>query len=235
MARDRAESPFSAAKQVCLRCALHHVLKHWGQTATAVTLLSAATLVNAQAAITAITGQQVNGRDAVRVEFNGATDVVPTSFKMDSPPRIAIDLPGIEAGTIARSVPLAQGNIKSIRLAAAGDRTRLVMELAEAAELRTSRDGNALVLTLEPSARTAAPKGDTVVWRKPTPAPLAKPRRCVSGPLPTPHPNPPLPRQLPRAATSHWTLPTPRSTRWPAPWPPSPAATWWSIRASKAR
>ena len=146
MARDRAESPLCAAKQVCLRCALHHVLKHWGQTATAVTLLSAATLVNAQAAITAITGQQVNGRDAVRVEFNGATDVVPTSFKMDSPPRIAIDLPGIEAGTIARSVPLAQGNIKSIRLAAAGDRTRLVMELAEAAELRTSRDGNALVV-----------------------------------------------------------------------------------------
>ena len=139
MARDRAESPLCAAKQVCLRCALHHVLKHWGQTATAVTLLSAATLVNAQAAITAITGQQVNGRDAVRVEFNGATDVVPTSFKMDSPPRIAIDLPGIEAGTIARSVPLAQGNIKSIRLAAAGDRTRLVMELAEAAELRTTR------------------------------------------------------------------------------------------------
>ena len=163
MARDRAESPLCAAKQVCLRCALHHVLKHWGQTATAVTLLSAATMVNAQAAITAITGQQVNGRDAVRVEFNGATDVVPTSFKMDSPPRIAIDLPGIEAGAIARSVPLAQGNIKSIRLAAAGDRTRLVMELAEAAELRTSRDGNALVLTLEPSARTAAPKGDTVV------------------------------------------------------------------------
>ena len=170
MARDRAESPFSAAKQVCLRCALHHVLKHWGQTATAVTLLSAATLVNAQAAITAITGQQVNGRDAVRVEFNGATDVVPTSFKMDSPPRIAIDLPGIEAGTIARSVPLAQGNIKSIRLAAAGDRTRLVMELAEAAELRTSRDGNALVLTLEPSARTAAPKGDTVVAQADTSA-----------------------------------------------------------------
>ena len=156
MARARDENPLSAASQPCLRCALHHVLKHWGQTATAVTLLSAAGIVNAQAAISAITGQQQDGRDVVRVEFNGATDVTPSSFKMQSPPRIAIDLPGIEAGSMARSVPLEQGNIKSVRLAAAGDRTRLVLELNEAADLRTSRDGNALLLTLEPATVPAA-------------------------------------------------------------------------------
>nr|MBP7453863.1 type II secretion system secretin GspD [Ottowia sp.] len=153
MARARDTTPLSAAKHACLRCVLHHVLKHWGQTATAITLLSAATLANAQAAITSITGQQQNGRDVVRIEFNGATDVMPTSFLMPSPPRIAIDLPGVVTGTMAPRVPLEQGNIRGIRLAAAGDRTRVVVDLHNAADVKTARDGNAVVLTLEPAVR----------------------------------------------------------------------------------
>ena len=107
MARDRVRNPLSAAMQPCLRCVMHHVLKHWGQTATAATLLTAATIVNAQAAISAITGTQQDGRDVVRIEFNGATDVTPSSFQMQSPPRIAIDLPGIQTGNMARNKTVA--------------------------------------------------------------------------------------------------------------------------------
>ncbi|MFD1711637.1 type II secretion system secretin GspD [Ottowia flava] len=179
MARARVNNPFSAASQPCLRCLMHHVLKHWGQTATAVTLLGAATMVNAQAAISAITGLQKDGRDAVRIEFNGATDVSPSSFLMQSPPRIAIDLPGIQTGNMASTVPLAQGNIKGIRLAAAGDRTRMVLELAEAANVRTSREGNALLLTLEPDSAASTQPAVVLAQAKTgdAPAPEAAPRK----------------------------------------------------------
>ena len=179
MARDRVRNPLSAAMQPCLRCVVHHVLKHWGQTATAATLLTAATIVNAQASISAITGTQQDGRDVVRIEFNSATDVTPSSFLMQSPPRIAIDLPGIQTGNMARTVPLEQGNIKGIRLAAAGDRTRMVLELAEAANVRTSREGNALLLTLEPETSASAQPGVVLAQAKTsdTPAPEAAPRK----------------------------------------------------------
>ena len=194
MARALMNAPFSAAKQACLRCVLHHVLKHWGQAATTVTLLSAATIASAQVTITSITGHQAGGRDVVRIEFNGATDVKPVSFLMQSPPRIAVDLPGIESGSMARTVSLEQGNIRGVRVAAAIDRTRLVVDLHNAANVQTTRDGNALVLTLQPSepptgrvekavmvaqAKTTAAPADTNATPVAAPAPPAAPQRAA--------------------------------------------------------
>ncbi len=185
MARERVHAPLTAAKQACLRCVLHHVLKHWGQTATAVTLMSAAAIANAQAAISSITSQSQGGRDVVRVQLNGTSDAVPSSFLMQSPPRVAIDLPGIQPGNVSRTMPVDQGNVRGIRLADAGDRTRLVVDLHQAANVQTSRDGNALVFTLvanEPraektvmvaQAKSAEVSGVTAAPKPPTTAPAA--------------------------------------------------------------
>ncbi|MDO5625985.1 MAG: secretin N-terminal domain-containing protein, partial [Pseudomonadota bacterium] len=156
-------------------------MSYWGQTMAAATLLSLATWAQAQAAIGAITGMQQDGRDVVRIDFTGPADVRPHSFVLGSPPRIAIDLPGVTAGTIGRSVPLAQGNIRGVRLASADGRTRVVLDLLEPTAFSTERDGNALLLKLAPSApvfdTAAPPPAQAVQLAQATPpAPAAAPR-----------------------------------------------------------
>ena len=138
----------------------------WARTAAAAGLLSLAAWAQAQAAIESITATRQGDRDVVRIDFNGPADFTPSSFVLQAPPRIAIDLPGVQAGTLGRSVPLAQGNVRGVQLASAEGRTRVVLDLVEAAELNTSREGNSLLLTLQPH-------GDA------RPAPAGKPVRVA--------------------------------------------------------
>jgi general secretion pathway protein D len=162
----------------CWRCCLNHAVRHGAQLGAAAVLLTLGSYAQAQAAIASITGGTTQGRDVVRVEFTQPTAVAPTSFRMEAPPRIAIDLPGIQAGTLGRSVALDQRTVRSVQLAAAGDRTRLVLNLAEPAELRTSRDNDALLLTLEP-LRSDSPEPSVLAQATPRADKPAAPARSA--------------------------------------------------------
>lgn len=177
-------------------------MTYWGKTCTAAVLLALASWAQAQAAIDTITGMQQDGRDVVRIEFTGPVDGTPQGFTLASPPRIAIDLPGVQAGNMGRNVPLTQGNVRGVRLAAAGDRTRVVLDLAEPVSFATSRDGNALLLTLEPGAPApattlaqAAPPPEAAPATPPAPPPKTEP-------APPPAAEPAPARPAPRRRTS---------------------------------
>ena len=98
----------------------------------------------AQNTIQAITSSQQAGAEVVRIELAEPLAAVPAGFTVQAPPRIAIDLPGVGNGAgQARRVEINQGNLRSVNVAQAGERTRLVLNLKQPAELprRAARQG----------------------------------------------------------------------------------------------
>jgi len=110
----------------------------------------------AQGVIQSITSSQQSGGDVVRVELSEALKVVPTGFVIQQPPRIAIDLPGVGSALGRPSVDVNAGNLRSVNVAQAGDRTRLVLNLKQAAGYRAQIDGKALLIIVESSASVAS-------------------------------------------------------------------------------
>ncbi len=103
----------------------------------------------AQNAIQSITSNQQTGTEVVRIELSEALTAVPNGFSVQSPPRIAIDLPGVVNAMGRSSVEINQGNLRSINVAQAGERTRLVLNLKQASSYRAQLQGKALVLVLD--------------------------------------------------------------------------------------
>ena len=113
----------------------------------------------AQSVIQSITSSQQSGSEVVRIELSEALLAVPAGFAIQAPPRIAIDLPGVGSALGRPSVELNQGNLRSVNVAQAGERTRLVLNLKQAATYRAQLDGKALLIIVDsggPAAATVA-------------------------------------------------------------------------------
>ncbi len=110
----------------------------------------------AQNAIQSIHSMQQAGAEVVRIELSEPLAAVPRGFAVQTPPRVAIDLPGV-ANALGRSnVEMNQGNLRSVAVAQSGERTRLVLNLKSPANYRAELQGKALVVILESNAATAA-------------------------------------------------------------------------------
>ena len=110
----------------------------------------------AQNAIQSISSSQQAGTEVVRIELAEALTAVPTGFTIQAPPRIAIDLPGVTNGLGRNSIEINQGNLRSVSIAQAGDRSRLVLNLKSASGYQAQLQGKALLLILEVGAPTVA-------------------------------------------------------------------------------
>ncbi len=71
------------------------------------------------------------------------------AFTTDSPPRIALDLPGTSNGLTTRRVAIGSGATSAVSAAEAGGRTRVVVDLFRPAGYTTRSSGNLLVLTVD--------------------------------------------------------------------------------------
>ncbi|HSW07097.1 AMIN domain-containing protein, partial [Aquabacterium sp.] len=103
----------------------------------------------AQNKIQSITSTQQAGADVVRIELSEALTALPTGFAVQTPPRIAIDLQGVVNAIGKSSVEVNQGNLRSVNIAQAGERTRLVLNLRQASNYRAELQGKALLLVIE--------------------------------------------------------------------------------------
>ncbi len=132
-------------------------MSKWRSRALAVALwIGAPAAALAQNAIQAINTTQQSGAEVVRIELSEALASVPTGFTIQTPPRIAIDLPGVGNALGRSSVDINQGNLRSVSVAQAGERTRLVLNLRQASSYRAQLDGKALLLVLDSTAPPAA-------------------------------------------------------------------------------
>jgi type IV pilus assembly protein PilQ len=126
-------------------------------TRSAALWLLALPAVWAAPAIQSVTSTQQAGTEVVRIEFNEPLATVPAGFAVQTPPRVALDLPGVTNATGRSSLELNQGNLRSVSLAQGSDRTRLVLNLKQAATYKLRLDGKALVVMLESGAASPAP------------------------------------------------------------------------------
>jgi len=138
-------------------------MSHWRAALAAVctAVAAAGSLVMpsvawAQNAIQSITSSQQAGTEVVRIELSQPLPAVPTGFAVQAPPRIAIDLPGVSNAMGRSSVDINQGNLRSVAVAQAGDRTRLVLNLKQASGYRAQLQGKTLLLVLDSAGPAVA-------------------------------------------------------------------------------
>ena len=125
-------------------------MSNWPARMLAFALLAGAALPAwADNAIRSITSTLQAGAEVVRIELTEPLAAPPTGFSIQTPPRIALDLPGVGNAMGRTSVEINQGNLRSANVALAGD---------ERASCSTSRrppttvpqlQGNALLVVLE--------------------------------------------------------------------------------------
>jgi type IV pilus assembly protein PilQ len=96
------------------------------------------------------------GQTQISLRFS---DVPPEAsiFAIDSPPRIALDLPGVANRLSARTTEVNVGPVLSVTAVEAGDRTRVILNLARSSDHRSHVEGNNLVLTVGAGVSDVAP------------------------------------------------------------------------------
>ena len=111
--------------------------------------LGASGVALAENTIQSINSTQQAGVEVVRIELSEPLTAIPAGFTIQAPARIAIDLPGVGNALGKTSVEINQGNLRSVSVAQAGERTRLVLNLKQATTYRAQLQGKALLLILE--------------------------------------------------------------------------------------
>lgn len=111
---------------------------------------------SAQNVIEAVTGSQQGGAEVVRIDLSVPLTAPPTGFTVQSPARIALDFPSFSSGLGRQNVEVNQGNLRSVSVVQAGDRSRVVLNLKQATGYKTELRGKSLFVVLEP-VRTGAP------------------------------------------------------------------------------
>jgi len=119
-------------------------------------------LASAQATIEAITGSIQGGSEVVRIDLSQPLAAAPTGFSIQSPARIALDFPGVVNGMGRNTTDINQGNLKSVNVVQAGDRTRVVLNLKQSAGYKTQLQGKTLLVLLDPSVAAASASAQPV-------------------------------------------------------------------------
>lgn len=120
----------------------------------ALMLLMMSHLAWAQARIESVTGSVQGGAEVVRIDLSQTT-VPPTAFSIQSPARIALDFPGVTNGSGRSTIEMNQGNLRSVNVVQAGDRTRVVLNLKQVTGYQVQTQGNTLLVLLDPVVANA--------------------------------------------------------------------------------
>jgi type IV pilus assembly protein PilQ len=115
-------------------------------------------------AIKAVSTVQMAGSDVIRVELSEPLQAVPAGFVIQSPARVAIDLPGVGNALGKNMVDINQGNVRSVSVAQAGERTRLVLNLRTPSGYKATLQDKYLLITLDNG--TSALTAETAVGTK---------------------------------------------------------------------
>ncbi len=102
----------------------------------------------AQTAIQSVVGSMQNGMEVVRIDFSEAPQGLPTGFAIQSPARIALDFPNTANSSGKTAFEVNQGNLKSVNIAQAGDRARVVLNLKQPSSYQAEIQGKSLLISL---------------------------------------------------------------------------------------
>ncbi len=89
------------------------------------------------------------GRVSIRVQLKEPLANPPAGFTLNNPARIALDFPQTGNGMAKSNIPSEQGALKSVSLAQAKDRTRMVLNLSRNVGYNAVLNGNDVIITLQ--------------------------------------------------------------------------------------
>lgn len=126
------------------------------QTLALLALMLCASGARAQAnAIESITANQQGGNVIINVAMREAMAKPPIGFAITSPARIALDFGAVANATGKSAQEMNMGDVRSANLVQAGERTRLVLNLARPLNYATAIDGKSVIVTVEGSGGLA--------------------------------------------------------------------------------
>jgi len=100
--------------------------------------------------IESISASSESGKLVVKVALKSPPKGQPAAFTINTPPRIAFDFPNTENGLGTSMQTFGEGDLRSANIVQAGNRTRLVINLAQMVGYDTRVDGNDVLITLQP-------------------------------------------------------------------------------------
>jgi type IV pilus assembly protein PilQ len=151
----------------------NQMISKWRSSAlTLVLSFGACASALAQNAIQSVNSSLQAGSEVVRIELSEPLTAVPAGFAIQTPPRIAIDLPGVSNALGKSTVEVNQGNVRTVNVASAGERTRLVLNLKKAANYRAEIQGKTLLLVLDGAPPEEAMAGVGAAGAASAPAPV---------------------------------------------------------------
>jgi type IV pilus assembly protein PilQ len=108
-------------------------------------------------AIEAISANQLGSNVIVKVTLKKPPAKSPIGFSITSPARIALDFGATVNATGKNVLEMNLGDLRSVNVVQAGERSRLVLNLKRPLNYATAIDGNAVVVTIEGSGGVATP------------------------------------------------------------------------------
>ena len=93
---------------------------------------------------------QQGGKIVVKVGLQQPAPGIPTGFAVLNPPRVVFDLPATNNSLGKTSQQVSDGDLRSINIVQAGERTRIVMNLNRPMSYDAKLEGNAILVTLAP-------------------------------------------------------------------------------------
>ena len=155
---------------------IRFALPAWlARAAAALMMMMCAGAVLAQGnAIESITANQQGGNVIINVTMREIPARAPIGFAITNPARIALDF-GATANATGKALhELNLGDVRSLNVVQAGERTRLVLNLARALNYATTIDGRSVIVTVEGSGGVArALDAAGLPAAKAAPAPVA--------------------------------------------------------------
>jgi type IV pilus assembly protein PilQ len=115
------------------------------------------------------------GRLNVQLQMAQPLSAAPASFTLSNPPRVVFDIPRTSNATGKNVVIINQGALKSVQVAQANDRSRIVLNLSKPVQHQLQLQQNTLLVALAQESAELAPAA-AAVKRYTEPAAVAKHR-----------------------------------------------------------
>ncbi|MDQ3058096.1 MAG: type IV pilus secretin PilQ [Pseudomonadota bacterium] len=105
-------------------------------------------LARAENSIQAVSGSVQGGAEVIRIDMAEALTAIPTGFSIQSPARIALDFQGVTTSLGRSAMDLNLGNLRSVNLVQAGERTRLILNLKTPTAYKAEIQGKSLLIIM---------------------------------------------------------------------------------------
>ena len=101
------------------------------------------------------------GRVAIRIKTTQPLANPPAGFTLNNPARIALDFPKVASGLPKSNITADQGALKSVTLAQAKERTRMVLNLSKSVGYSATVSGNDVTILLQANEANAGVGAET--------------------------------------------------------------------------